>query len=128
MDLFQYVGQRIRDLRTSYGSGEGISQEALAKAVDVTPNTVSRWETATYRPGLADLEKLARFFGVSILGFFPRDEEKPKDDPIAALLRAAKQLTDGDVDELRRYAEFRRARSLYAGGKRPQAGRKRKAR
>ena len=38
----------------------------------VASNTISRGETATYRPTIEDLEKLARFFGKSILYFFPR--------------------------------------------------------
>jgi transcriptional regulator with XRE-family HTH domain len=124
MTIFEYVGARIRDLRLAYGK-EGLSQEALAKAIGVATNTISRWETATYRPTIEDLEKLARFFGTSILEFFPKEDE-PKNDEVAALLRAAKQLHPNDIAELRRYAEFRRARSLYAGEGPPRAGRKRK--
>ena len=123
--LVKYVGRRIRDLRQSYGAGEGISQEALAKAMCIAANTVSRWETGTYRPGLEDLERLSRFFGVSVLDFFPK-EQAPVDDKVTALLRAATQLSEDDLEELRRYAEFRRARNLYAGGVKPRAGRKRK--
>ncbi len=125
MNLFDYVGQRIRDLRLNYGDGQGLSQEALAKALGVAANTISRWETATYRPSLEDLDSLARFFGVSILQFFP-PEEAPANDQLNALLRAARQLKPEDLDELRRYAEFRRARSVYGDQKRPRAGRKRK--
>jgi len=124
MDLFAYIALRIRDLRTSFGT-EGISQESLATGIGVATNTVSRWETGTYHPSLEDLDKLARFFNKSILDFFPA-EEHHKDDKVAALLRAAKQLPDEDIDELRRYAEFRRARSLFGGGERPKVGRKKK--
>lgn len=122
--LTEFVGQRIRDLRVGYASGEGLSQEALAKALGKTGNTISRWETGTYKPTLDDLDQLARFFGVSILSFFPRDNSE--DDKVAALLRTARQLDDADLEELSRYAEFRKARSLYAGGGRPAPGRKRK--
>ncbi len=125
MNLFEYVGQQIREKRTNYGGGEGLSQEALARALDVAANTISRWETATYKPSLEDLDKLARFFGVSILEFFPPEEAR-QDDQIAALLRAARQLGPDDLEELRRYAEFRRARGLYDNQKRPRPGRKRK--
>lgn len=119
-DLFTYVGSQIRKLRSDYGFGAGVSQEVVAKAIGVTPNTISRWETATYRPSIEDLEKLARFFGVSILAFFP-PEEAEKRGRVDALLRAANELPDDDLEELRRYAEFRRARSLYAasGTRRP---------
>lgn len=123
MDLFEHVGDRIRDLRLGYGGG-GLSQEALAKALGVATNTISRWETATYHPSLEDLDKLARFFGVSILSFFP-PEQQPANEGITALLRAAEQLSPEDLEELRRYAEFRRARHLYGKGGRKVTGRKR---
>jgi transcriptional regulator with XRE-family HTH domain len=112
-----YVGKRIRELRNVYGE-EGISQEALAAAVKVATNTISRWETGTYEPTLNDLERLSRFFGVSIIQFFPKSEgEDARSQKVDALLRAAQSLQQGDLDELRRYAEFRRARSLKKGSK-----------
>jgi transcriptional regulator with XRE-family HTH domain len=43
----------------------------LARAVDTAANTVSRWETASYKPSIFDLETLARFFGVPIIIFSP---------------------------------------------------------
>jgi transcriptional regulator with XRE-family HTH domain len=116
--LIEHVAKRIREFRTSYGGGTGISQEALGKALGVASNTISRWETATYRPTIEDLERLARFFGKSILDFFPAEEIRTeRGERIDALLRTAKQLDDEDVEELRRYAEFRRARHVYT--KRP---------
>ena len=124
MDILQYVAQQIKALRDHYNSGEGLSQEALATALKVAPNTISRWETATYRPGLEDLEKLSRFFGVSIMHFFPPESVKQDNDNLVALLRTARQLHPEDLDELRKYAEFRRARSIYKGKSRPVAGRK----
>lgn len=124
MDLFEYVGNRMRELRQGYGGGEGLSQEALARALGVATNTVSRWETATYHPSLEDLDKIARFFGVSILTFF-EPEERPANEKVVALMRAAEKLKPADLEELRRYAEFRRARHLYGQKGRPQRGRRR---
>jgi transcriptional regulator with XRE-family HTH domain len=108
MAIVEYVGSRIRELRKS----KELSQEALAQSIGTTANTVSRWETAVYRPTLDDLEKLSRFFGISILEFFPSDDE-PTNIQLTALLSAAKQLSPDDVEELRSYAEYRRARSLH---------------
>jgi transcriptional regulator with XRE-family HTH domain len=123
--LIEHVAKRIREFRTSYGGGTGISQEALGEALGVASNTISRWETATYRPTIEDLEQLARFFGKSILDFFPAEEiHTRRDEKIDALLRTAKQLDDEDVEELRRYAEFRRARHVYT--KRPPGRKPRK--
>lgn len=114
MTLIEHVGQQIREFRTSYGGGTGISQDALAKALGVASNTVSRWETGTYRPTIEDLERLARFFGKSILDFFPKEDVRTeRDEKIDALLRTAKQLNDDDVEELKRFAEFRRAQHVY---------------
>ncbi|MGD9689134.1 MAG: helix-turn-helix transcriptional regulator [Phycisphaerales bacterium] len=121
MDLNAFVAERIRDLRNRHGGPNGISQEALAKALKTTANTVSRWETGTYKPGLEDLDALGRFFGVSILAFFPPESESA-DSKVSALLRAARDLPQDDIDELRKYAEYRRARALMsdsAGRKKP---------
>jgi transcriptional regulator with XRE-family HTH domain len=125
MDLLDHVAAKIRDLRVSYNSGEGLSQDSLATHLKVAPNTISRWETGTYRPSLKDLERLSRFFGVSIMAFFPpemMDEEE--DENLRALLRTARQLHPADIEELRKYAEFRRARGMYQGKERPKPGRK----
>jgi transcriptional regulator with XRE-family HTH domain len=122
MELIRYVGERIKELRARYGS-EGISQEALASALGITANTISRWETGTYKPSLDDLDKLSRFFGISMLAFFPPEKNAPTNEPVAALLRATRDLPKEDVEEIRKYAEFRRARAMYEGGKKPRPGR-----
>lgn len=125
MDLLDHIAARIRDLRVNYNSGEGLSQDSLATNLKVAPNTISRWETGTYRPSVKDLEKISRFFGVSIISFFPSEMAKEDDDEnLKALLRAARQLHPADLEELRKYAEFRKARSIYQGKTRPQQGRK----
>jgi transcriptional regulator with XRE-family HTH domain len=123
MDLLDYVADQIKELRTNYNSGEGLSQEALANHLKVAANTISRWETRVYRPSLEDLEKLARFFGVSIMSFFPAEADVDNDS-MAALLRTARQLHPVDLEELVKYAEFRRARRIYKGKSRPRSGRK----
>lgn len=125
MDLLDHVAARIKDLRVSYNSGEGLSQEALAIRLKVAPNTISRWETGTYRPSLKDLERISRFFGVSMMSFFPEEMvDEDEDENLKALLRTARQLHPADLEELRKYAEFRRARGIYQGKSRPKAGRK----
>src|SRR5687768_3720851 len=101
MNIINNVASKILELRTNYG-GRGISQEELAKAIGKSTNTVSRWETATYKPSIQDLEKLARFFKVSILEFFP-SETKQTSDRIMPLLRAAEDLKDDDLKALQEY-------------------------
>ena len=86
--------------------GKGISQEDLARAMKTTVNTISRWETATYKPSISDLERLARFFGVPITIFFPQLETTSKTN---ALFSATADLDDDDLEEVTLYAQFRRA-------------------
>ena len=125
MELLDHIAAKIRDLRANYNSGEGLSQDALATHLKIAANTISRWETGTYRPSIKDLERISRFFGVSINSFFPSDKVgDDEDENLKALLRAARQLHPADLEELRKYAEFRKARSIYQGKSRPRPGRK----
>jgi transcriptional regulator with XRE-family HTH domain len=124
MSIINHVASKILELRSNY-RGKGISQEELAKEMGKSTNTVSRWETATYKPSIEDLDKLARFFRVSILEFFP-SETRQADDRIMPLLRAAEDLKDDDLQELERYAEFRKARYLLDTQDKRRPGRKRK--
>jgi transcriptional regulator with XRE-family HTH domain len=105
-DIYKQIGDKIRGLRTSL-QGKGISQEDLARAMKTTANTISRWETATYKPSVSDLEKLARFFGVPLNFFFPQLQPASR---MNKLLSATGDLNDDDLEEVTLYALFRRAR------------------
>ena len=125
MEVLDHVAAKIRDLRVSYNSGEGLSQESLANHLGVAPNTISRWETGTYVPSIVDIQKISRFFGVSINSFFPSElVNADEDEDLKALLRTARNLHPADLEELKKYAEFRKARGIYEGKTRPKAGRK----
>lgn len=102
--LYEFIGGRIRELR-----GKKITQEQLAAALGVAPNTVSRWETAVYRPSPAELDQLARHFRVGIWAFFPSSEQPPAEAQ-RALLSSTGDLPAEDLEELQRYADFIRAR------------------
>jgi hypothetical protein len=96
MDLLDHVAAKIRDLRVSYNSGEGLSQESLATALKV-----------------------------AMMSFLPDEMlADDEDENLKALLRTARQLHPADLEELRKYAEFRRARGIYQGKTRPKPGRK----
>lgn len=102
--IYKVIGEKIRELRSGRPD---LSQEKLAAAIGTTANTVSRWETAAYKPSVADLEKVSRYFGVSITVFFPRIDTDAK---LQALLSATGGLDAEEMDEVVRYAEYRRAR------------------
>jgi transcriptional regulator with XRE-family HTH domain len=125
MNLRDHIAAKIRELRVSYNHGEGLSQEILAKQLKVVPNTISRWETGTYCPSFSDVERIARFFGVSLMAFIPSElMDQEEDENLRALLRTARQLHPADLEELQKYAEFRKARAIYEGKTRPKPGRK----
>lgn len=60
------VGVHIRRFRKE----ARLTQEAVAVAIDVSTNTVSRWETSCYQPSPRDLWALSKLFNVSISNFF----------------------------------------------------------
>lgn len=65
-------GTKIKNLRNK----RGITQEALAKAMGVTPQTVSKWENDVTMPDVALLPELSVFFGVTIDELFSLDVKK----------------------------------------------------
>ncbi len=104
MDIYDFIGTRIRELRDS----RRLSQDALAKELNVSTNTISRWETATYKLSIGDLQKIADYFKVKLSSLLPPEEVE---EPTAkALLSATGDLPDEDIEELINYAEFRRSR------------------
>jgi transcriptional regulator with XRE-family HTH domain len=105
MGLYETIGARIKAAREE----AGLSQETLAKELKVAANTISRWETATYKPRIEDLERLAHFLKRQLLDFFPAQEQQPSNKE-QMLLRAASGLTDKDFKEVIQYAEFRKGR------------------
>jgi transcriptional regulator with XRE-family HTH domain len=108
-DIYEQIGKKIRELRGA------LSQDALAAKVGVAANTVSRWETGTYKPTPEDLDKLARHFSVPISVFFP--DLQAEDPRISALTSALGGLDKKDFEEVVRYAEFRKARRIMEGAK-----------
>lgn len=117
-DLYRRIGEKIRELRLRPENG-AMSQEALGEKLEVASNTVSRWETGTYKPTAEDLDKLARLFGVPITVFFPNLSSE--DETITMLTSATAGLTKDDLEEVIRYAEFRKARRTLEVAKRARS-------
>jgi len=105
-DLYKFIGNKIRELRRAH-AGKGLRQDEVAEKVGTTANTVSRWESGTYKPSAKDLHKLSVLFGVSISAFFPQNKE---DGQVQALLSATGDLRQEEMEDLIEYARFRRAR------------------
>ena len=112
-EIYIFVGGKIRTFREQHG----MNQEALAVELGVTANTVSRWETATYKPSVKELEKMSRFFEVPLWTFLPSETQPPTEQQ-NALLSATGDLPAEDLEELQRYADFIRTRKAISRTKR----------
>ena len=69
------MGKEIRRLRNA----RGITQEALAAALNVTAQTVSKWECGNSIPDVQLLPEIAVFFGVTIDQLFAMTPEQQLD-------------------------------------------------
>ncbi|MCW7503888.1 helix-turn-helix transcriptional regulator [Leptospira paudalimensis] len=127
MSINEIVALKIRELRESSFSGKGISQTELAKKLNKTPNTISRWETGEYKPKIEDLYELAKFFKVSILTFLPGDTVgTDKDQKIDMMFRGMAGLSDNELAEVSNYLEFYFAKKQLNAMQKKSPGRKRK--
>ncbi len=68
------LGQKIRELRRR----DGRTQEALAEALGVTSQAVSRWEANGGYPDMEIIPSIANYFGISIDELFGYDNERSK--------------------------------------------------
>lgn len=68
------LGNKIRELRRR----DGRTQEALADALGVTSQAVSRWESGGSYPDMEMIPAVANFFGISIDELFGYENERSK--------------------------------------------------
>lgn len=66
------IGKEIRRLRNA----RGLTQEALASALNVTAQTVSKWECGGSMPDIQMLPEIAVYFGITIDSLFAMSPEK----------------------------------------------------
>jgi transcriptional regulator with XRE-family HTH domain len=67
MPVDRHIGRRIRGKRRALG----LTEDDLARALGVGPDTIESYERATVRVPSEHLIKLAEFLGVPISYFFP---------------------------------------------------------
>ena len=71
MDLKKYIGNQIKTFRKS----AGFTQDELAKRLNTTKQTISRYEKGDRKANQDMLFELCDIFGVSIDDFFPSQNE-----------------------------------------------------
>jgi len=72
MDLKKFIGNKIKEFRTS----RGMNQDVLAEKLDTTKQSVSRYEKGERQANQDVLFQLSNIFNVSIDDFFPNNKEK----------------------------------------------------
>ena len=63
------IGNKIRELRKK----KGITQEALASVLSVSPQAVSKWESGLTYPDMSMIPAIAGYFGIAIDVLFEYD-------------------------------------------------------
>ncbi len=69
--------QTIRSIRTE----RGISQETLAELLEVSRQTISKWENGQGRPSADSVAKLSEVFGIPAEAFLRDDWVPPAEKP-----------------------------------------------
>ena len=69
------LGNRIRELRKK----NGITQEQLASALNMSPQAVSKWEMGAGYPDVATIPVIAGYFRISLDSLFDYDPEKTEE-------------------------------------------------
>lgn len=89
------LGDKIKELRRK----EGRTQEALADALGVTGQAVSRWESNGSYPDMEIIPSLANFFGISIDELFGYQNERARkiDNMIDKITEMDRQNNGADV-------------------------------
>lgn len=94
------IGNQIKTLRAR----RGIIQEALAEALGVTAQAVSKWETGAAAPDIQLLPDISAYFGVTIDELFALTDEK-RMERIENMLDNSREVEAAVLD---REAEFLR--------------------
>jgi len=85
----------------------GLSQEAVARQLDIPRASVSAFESGRRRVTSIELQRLARLYRTTASSLLAEEE---RSDPVGeALFRTATTLSDEDRRQVLRFAEFLKA-------------------
>ena len=101
MDLKKYIGNQIKTFRKS----AGFTQDELAKRLNTTKQTISRYEKGGRKANQDMLFELCDIFGVSIDDFFPSQNEALQAPTTSPIQTIYDQLEDDRQKKVVTYAE-----------------------
>ena len=101
MDLKKYIGTQIKTFRKS----AGFTQDELAKRLNTTKQTISRYEKGDRKANQDMLFELCDIFGVSIDDFFPSQNESTQLPTTSTIQTIYDQLAPPRQAQVLTYAE-----------------------
>lgn len=101
MDLKKYIGNQIKTFRKS----AGFTQDELAKRLNTTKQTISRYEKGDRKANQDMLFELCDIFGVSIDDFFPSQNETLQSSTTSPIQTIYDQLHQPRQAKVLTYAE-----------------------
>ena len=101
MDLKKYIGNQIKIFRKS----AGFTQDELAKRLNTTKQTISRYEKGDRKANQDMLFELCDIFGVSIDDFFPSQNEALQSPAASPIQTIYDQLRQPRQEKVLNYAE-----------------------
>lgn len=101
VDLKKYIGMQIKMFRKS----AGFTQDELAKRLNTTKQTISRYEKGDRKANQDMLFELCDIFGVSIDDFFPSQNESTKTSTTSKIQSIYDELEPNRQRKVITYAE-----------------------
>lgn len=99
------IGKTLKELREA----RKLSQEELAKAVNMSLSSVQKWEQDKADPNTGKLIELADLFGCSIDYLFGYKDNK-RDADTFVLIEKIKTLDEGQKFEVGKFIDYLRGR------------------
>ena len=108
----------LSDMLVYLRKRKGLSQQELAEKTGLTRSAIGMYETGKRNPDLETLEMFADFYNVDMNTLTGGTKAfKAYDDTSLkfALWGDADEITDADLEDVRRYAEFIKERKKHNG-------------
>lgn len=99
--LYKYIGKRIKHLREN----ANLTQEALAKAIDVSRASIANYESGNQSIYISDLYKIATHLNMEIMDILPSLKEVEARSHPEWLLEEAKDLGVLEKKEIKEFIE-----------------------
>ena len=104
------IGKKIRALRTA----KGITQEALAAELSVSPQAISKWECDVTTPDVQLLPQIAIYFGVTLDELFCLTDENEL-DRIQNMIWDSRMLPTAELERAERFLRSRAEAGFQPG-------------